>query len=237
MSTRLLEHCEPLFQAVCRLNRMGRKGSSIDYAHARAEIAELLDRMAKSSRTDVALSEQYAKVELPLIFFVDSIIAESALPFAAEWGRNRLAEGRKELAGDEKFFDLLDETLQDPSDGASERLAVFFTCLGLGFSGWYAGQPEMLRKKMLELSPRVKAYVDFDDSGLITPDAYKSTNTSNLPLPAASSIVPLLIVFVGLFLAVVAFNFYTFRAASAELKRTFDAIVAHDPALKAPPQP
>lgn len=232
MTTRLLEHCEPLFQAVCRLNRMGRKGSSIDYAQARAEITDLLEKMARTSRGDVGLSEQYAKVELPLIFFVDSIISESRLPFAAEWSRHRLAEARKELAGDEKFFDLLDETLQDQSEAAAERLAVFYTCLGLGFSGWYAGQPEMLRKKMLEIAPRVKAFVDSDDAGLITPDTYKSTNTSNLPLPMASSLVPLLIAFVGLFFAVVVFNFYIFHAASAEMKQALDTVVAHDPANK-----
>jgi type IV/VI secretion system ImpK/VasF family protein len=236
MPTRLLEHCEPLFQAVCRLNRMGRKGSSIDYTQARAEITDLLEKLSRTARSDIGLNDQYSKVELPLIFFIDSIIAESALPFAAEWSHNRLAEARRELAGDEKFFDLLEDTLQDNSDGASERLAVYYTCLGLGFSGWYAGQPEMLRKKMFEISPRVKAFVDTDDSGLITPDTYKSTNTSNLPLPMASSLVPLLIAFVGLFLAVVAFNIYTFHAASAEMKSALDTIIAHDPARK-PAQP
>ena len=51
-----------------------------------------------------------------------------------------------------KFFDLLDETLNDPSDEATERLKIFYTCLGLGFSGWYAGQSEYLRGKMLDIS-------------------------------------------------------------------------------------
>jgi hypothetical protein len=74
--------------------------------------------------------------------------------------------------------------------------------------------------------------VDSDDAGLITPDTYKSTNTSNLPLPMASSLVPILIAFVGLFLAVVAFNFYIFHSASAEMKKALDAVVAHDPANK-----
>jgi cytochrome bd-type quinol oxidase subunit 1 len=44
---------------------------------------------------------------------------------------------QRQLAGDEKFFDLLEETLNDSSEDASERLAVYYTCLGLGFMGMY----------------------------------------------------------------------------------------------------
>ncbi len=228
MAARLLEHCEPLFQAVCRLNRMGRKGSSIDYAMARAEIEDFGEKLAERARSDIALEEQFRKVELPLIFFVDSVISESALPFAQEWNQNRLAYARHELAGDEKFFDLLEETIHDKAEGAAERLAIFYTCIGLGFAGWYSGQPEFLRKKMLELAPRVKAFVDADETGLITPDTYKYTNGSNLPLPMAASLVPLLIVLSGLFLVVVFINIYTFRSVSSDLNDALDAIAAHD---------
>jgi type VI protein secretion system component VasF len=230
MSTRLLEHCDPLFQTVCRLNRMGRKGAAVQYAVARAEIENLLEKMATSTRSDVALTEQYRKVEMPLLFFVDSLISESALPFAAEWNRNRLAYARKELAGDEKFFDLLDATVQDTSEGADERLAIFYTCIGLGFTGWYGGQPEYLRKRMLEIAPRVRAYVDTDEAALITPDAYQHTNTANLPLPMAASLVPLLIVLTGLVLVVVAVNIFSFRSASADLNQAVESVIDRDPA-------
>lgn len=232
-AVRLLDLCEPLFQAVCRLNRMGRKGSSTNYAVARAEIEGIFDRMATAAKADLALGEQFRKVEMPLIFFVDSIISESNLPFAQEWNRNRLAYVRNELAGDEKFFDLLDETLKETRDGADERLAVFYTCLGLGFMGWYSGQPEYLRKRMLEIAPRVKTYVDFDDAALITPDSYQHTNTNKLALPVSSSLVPLLIIMIGLFLVVVAVNFYTFRSAAAEISQSLDAITAHGAARPA----
>lgn len=235
MPARLTDHCEPFFQAVCRLNRMGRKGSSIDYPSARNEIETLLERLETQARGDLALSEQFRKVELALIFFVDSIIAESALPFAGEWNRNRLAYKRNELAGDEKFFDLLDETLKETREGADERLAIFYTCLGLGFTGWYGGQPEYLRKKMLEIAPRVKAFVDADESGLITPDSYHHTNTSNLPIPMASSLVPLIIILVGLFVVVGAVNVVTFMKTSEDLNNSLDAIIARDPAKTAKP--
>jgi type IV/VI secretion system ImpK/VasF family protein len=229
MSTRLIDLCEPLFQAVCRLNRMGRKGSSTDYPTARSEILTLFERMQQEAKGDLALSEQFRKVEMPLIFFVDSMIAESTLRFAAEWNRNRMAYERNELAGDEKFFDLLDETLKETRDGADERLAVFYTCMGLGFAGWYSGQPEYLRKKMMEIAPRVRAYVDADETGLITPDSYQHTNTTNLPMPMAASLVPLLIILGGLFLVVSGVNIYSFRSASKELNEALDAIAERGP--------
>ena len=49
----------------------------------------------------------------------------------------------------------LDETLAEKGSEADERLEVYYACLGLGFQGWYAGQPEFLRKKMSEIAPRI----------------------------------------------------------------------------------
>lgn len=238
MSASLLNHCDPLFQAICRLNRIGRmnRGAAIEYTAARAEIEEHLEVLARTARGDLALGDQYRKVELPLIFFVDSMIAESALPFASKWNNNRLAFARNERSGDEKFFQLLDETLQDPKPEADERLAIFYICIGLGFTGGSGGSADFLKKKMLEIAPRVKAHVDADESAFITPASYQHTNLSNLPLPMAASLVPLLIVLAGLLLVVVAVNVYTFHSASAELNQALDTIIAHDPA-KTTPQP
>lgn len=226
----LLDLCEPLFQTICRLNRMGRKGSSGDFSTVRSEVESLFEKMSTTANRDLALGEQYRQVEMPLIFFVDSMISESSLPFAQEWNRRRMAYARNELAGDEKFFDLLDETLKDTRAGADERLAIFYTCLGLGFTGWYTGQPEYLRKKMLELAPRVRNYVDADESALITPDAYEHTNSVNLPLPVSASLVPLLIIVVGAFFLVETINFFTFRSLSREMAAALDTIIEHSPA-------
>lgn len=234
MAASLLNHCDPLFQAVCRLNRIARinrgAGATIEYTQARTEIEEHFEVLARIARGDIALGEQYRKVELALVFFVDSMIAESALPFAQKWNNNRLAFARNERAGDEKFFALLDETLQDTKAGADERLAIFYICIGLGFTGGSGGQAEYLRKKMNEIAPRVKAFVDADESAFITPASYQHTNIANLPMPMAASLVPLLIILTGLLLVVVAVNVYTFHSASGELNRALDAIIAHDPA-------
>ena len=39
--------------------------------------------------------------------------------------------------------------MKENGDDASERLAVFYVCIGLGFTGIYFKQPEFLRKTTL----------------------------------------------------------------------------------------
>ena len=228
----LLDLTEPLFQHVCRLNRVARKSANLDYETARSEVRELFDGMAEKSRSDHRLAQQYQKIEPALVYFVDSIISESRLHFAAEWNQNRLAFERQELAGDERFFDLLDETLADRNEDAAERLAVFYTCLGLGFSGWFSGQPDMLRRKMVEIAPRIRRFVESDDSARICPDAYEHTNTVNLPLPVGTRLIGIAIIFCGLILVVLAANIYLFRSSSADLYRSLNEVQKHDPATK-----
>jgi type VI protein secretion system component VasF len=226
--------CEPLFQEICRLNRLGRKVSSGEFAIAAAEIKAIFATMAGQAKADARLLQNYEKVELPLIFFVDSMISDSRLPFANEWNNNRLAYERNELAGDEKFFDLLDETLDDNKDGAADRLVIFYTCLGLGFTGWYQGQTEHLRKKMREIQPRIRAFLDTDETGLICPDSYKHANTANLPLPMGSVIVPMLITAACLIIMVIAANIVLFKTSSGELNDAIDTIRGHQAAAPKP---
>ncbi len=56
-----------------------------------------------------------------------------------------------------------------PSDEASQRLLVFYTCIGLGFTGWYAGQSEYLRGKMLDISQRIRSAMETDKTVRICP--------------------------------------------------------------------
>ena len=203
----------------------------MEYSAVRNAVKELFEQMSTKSKRDVGLASQYSKIELPLLFFVDSMLAEGPWPWAPEWNRNRLAYERDELAGDEKFFDLLEQNLAETGEGADERLAVFYTCIGLGFSGWYVGQPEYLRRKMNDLLPRVRAFIDADEAAIITPDTYKHTDTSNLPLPMSASVIPVLIGVVGCVVLVVVANFYLFRLSSQDLNRALDTILAKDPAV------
>lgn len=226
----LLDACEPLFQSVCRLNRSARKGVAPTAQAARAELKAVLhDARTRAGPTG---ADQFAKVELPLMYFIDGMVRSSTLPFAKAWPD--LAAERGKSGGDEEFFDLLDETLRDPSDPAAQRLAVFATCLGLGFTGWYAGQPEFLRKKSAEIASRLRGLADTDPAARVCPDAYESTNTADLIKPPSRTIVALGIVIIGLGVTVFAANAALFLRSRAELKSVLTSIIQSDTQPSAP---
>ena len=227
----LLDICEPLFQYVCRINRAGRKKGNMDYAVARAEVKGLFDEIRSKAAGDARLKSQFKAVELPLQFFVDSMIAESNLPFAQKWHKNRLAYDSNELAGDEKFFDLLEETLKDSSDEASERLSIYYTGIGLGFTGWYFGQPEYLRKKMLEISPRIRAYLQADTTARICGEAYEHTDVRNLIQPPSRMIGVIAIFFFVLLITTLVCNVYLFQDASKQLTDSLQQVIRQDKTL------
>lgn len=251
----LLELTEPIFQQACRLNRLARKSggpvtgdtsfiakpstapaaprvASLDYAVVRSEVKAMFEDFIQKSNSDVRLSAQAKKVELPLLFFVDSMISESSLPFAAQWNQNRLAYERNELAGDEKFFDLLEETMKDSSEDASERLAVYYNCIGLGFSGIYFKQPEYLRKTMLTIAPRIRHLVEADQTAKICPDAYEGIDMRNLVQPPGSKMVFVGILFLCFILAVGITYIFLYRAASRSLKTSLEHILKQEMTVK-----
>lgn len=224
----LLELCEPFFQDIARLNRAGRKGGQFEFITVRADVKNQLEQIQTRAATDPRLKSQAKAMELPLMFFADSMLAESSLPFAGEWNKKRLAYERNELAGDEKFFDLLEETLRDPGDEATERLAVYYTCIGLGFTGWYQGQPEYLRKKMLEMATRIRRHMESDTTVRICPEAYEHTDTRDLIEPPTRSLGAIAIAFVILMLTTLAANYYLFQKASQDLTESLTVVLQQD---------
>ncbi len=226
----LLELTEPLFQFVCRLNRVARKNAPSNYDDVRSDIGALFATMEEKSRSEHRLSSQYRKMEPALIYFVDSVIAESRLPYASTWHQDRLAYAKDELSGDERFFELLDQTQTERGEEAAERLAVFYTCLGLGFTGMYAGQHDEIKRRMETLAPRIRNFVESDDSARICPSAYEHVNTANLPLPVGTRLLGIVILFVGLLIIVVMTNVVLFKSASSELSTSLDKIIKNDPA-------
>jgi type VI protein secretion system component VasF len=255
----LLELTEPLFQYICRLNRVARRGKSgetttfltktaaaaasaaapgrgagLDQVVVRSEIKALLEDLMSKASVDLRLSQQASKIELPLIFFVDSMISESALPFAGLWNQNRLAYEREELAGDEKFYDLLDETLKESGEDAAERLAVFYICIGLGFTGIYLKQPEFLRKTLLSIAPRIRHLVENDQTARICPEAYQGIDTRNLVEPPGNRMVLVGLVFGCFTLAVLISYVLMYREASRNLNTSIEEVLRQDLAVEQP---
>ncbi len=219
----LLELCDPLFQYICRFNRSARKGGHHDLIQVRQEVKAMLAEMKGKAQSQPGMSGQFEKIDIVLMFFVDFMIKSSPISNAGDW--QELAFERKELAGDEKFFDLLEETLADRTDQANERLSIFYTCMGLGFTGWYTGQPEYLRKKMLECSTRIRNLIDTDQSARICPESYEHVDTSDLVQPPSASLVGIGIALIGLIIVLFIANAYMYRSSSSELTKALDGIV------------
>lgn len=214
---KLLDLYEDLFQYLCRLNRAGRAQAPLEFSRVRSEIRDLLDGVSRNAGTDVRLANQAKRLELPMIFFIDNLVCTSPWSIAAPWGEKRFAVERGELAGDEKFFDLLEQELADPSEEAAERLSVLYVCLGLGFTGMYVGQPERIRRYIEQIFPRVRQWIDSDPRTRISEDAYRFTDTRVLTEPPSNKIVLVAILFVFLSLSVLLVYYGLYVKAARDL--------------------
>jgi hypothetical protein len=221
-----LEVCEPLFQYICRVNRSARKSGIYAHDEVRAEVKAILSDIATKVAADPQLSPHFApkngKLWLVLLFFVDFMIRDSNLSFADDW--NDLARAEKELAGDDRFFEFLNEALANPSEAATQRLPVYYTCLGLGFTGAYRGQPEFLRRKMLEISARIRSQIGTDTASRICPEAYEHVNTDNLIKPANPPLIGISIALVGMAIVLFAANAAMFQNSRRDLVNRVNAI-------------
>src|SRR5438132_5803416 len=100
-----------------------------------------------------------------------------------------------ELAGDERFFDFMEQDLADTSEEAAERLAVYYMCLGLGFTGMYQGRPDQIRKYIDQIFPRVRQWLDVDPRTKISEEAYRFTDTRVLTEPPSKKIILVALLF------------------------------------------
>ena len=225
MRPTLLDLYEDLFQYLCRLNRMARTPARVAFERVRSDLEELLGQVAeKAGRLDASLQRQAAKMELPIIFFIDNLIATSSLPFAGQWSQNRLARERNELAGDEKFFSSLQDDLDDASEDATERLAVYQVCLGLGFTGEYVGQPQRIQKLMDQIDQRVRRLLSDNFNNRLSPKAYEHTDTRLLTEPASGKVVFLAILFAFLTLSTFVVYYGLYARAVSELTESVETI-------------
>jgi type IV/VI secretion system ImpK/VasF family protein len=220
----LLQVCDPLFQYVCRVSRSVRKRAVLDVNEVRGAVTALLDDMRVRCADEPELAAQFRLVELPLIFFVDFTF-RTMPEFGGGWRDLASELNPPQRTGDEKFFDLLDEALADRSEGARERIAVFYTCLGLGFTGWYSGQPDLLRRKMLECASRLRGVIDPDDAQLC-PDAYQHVNGANLVRPPAAGVTGILIALIGVTVSVFVAYGALYHRYSSDLTQAVSAINA-----------
>jgi len=207
----LLELVDPLFIFVCRMHRLDKEGGGgLVFSKVRSDVESLLNQIEKNSRQDAALQTQYGKVKDSILWSVDFWFSSPGrfTSIRSEWNRNRMGKQSDDdsiLTGDDAFFDELDKTLSlDVADKeANERLAFYYTAIGLGFTGRYfkdiPEHKEKLRDYMDRMFPRVRNYVELAEGSKLTPESYNYTDTRDFVAPARDR--PIILWLAGLFLS------------------------------------
>ena len=227
----LSDICEPLFQHVCRLNRMGRKGGRADAATVRAELKGILQDVRAKAEATPGMISPYEGIEAILIYFADSMILSGDLKFAGGWkpiSHDPAVIGLKvepELGFEERFWDMLEEALRDPTDNATQKLSVYYTCIGLGFTGLYTGQPEYVKRKMLEIAARLRGNIDADFASKICQNAYEHTDERELQMRRGRRLVGLVLVLVAMMVSLLIGYVWAFRESSKTLTSALNTLV------------
>lgn len=190
-----LQLYDPLFQYIGQVNRWARAGAALSYGEVRGKVTALLSAVDQKAEADPYLRDHVRHLKRPVIYFIDHMISQNPkLAFAGRWYQDALAntimedDGRRRdsnLAGDDAFFiqHLDPELSQPPSKAGSERLLVYYTCIGLGFQGRYFKDLEKLKGYMRQIVPSIRPWLTEDSVEWLTPQAYQHTDTRDFVRP------------------------------------------------------
>jgi type VI protein secretion system component VasF len=148
--------CNPLLLAVCNYWQLACMGSQVELEPFRKNIVSLLEETKRTAALDETLAKEFSVIEKPLVFFIDYMVREGRFSFRNDW--QILARSYNELSGDEKFFDLLEDTLNYPD--AKNSAALFFVMLGLGFDGIHRKNQAYIQHCMRACAQRTAAEFD-----------------------------------------------------------------------------
>lgn len=217
----LIELCEPLMQYMCRVNRSAHKGLPMDPAQVRADVRQLMQEIATKAQR-AGMSENFERTRKALHTFIDATVMGVGGLLGTQWKAMRL----EPESAMQDFFDQVEKALGDPDDDATERLAVYYHCIGLGLVGPHAEDTEALRRMMAKMQARLRGRMDVDPAARICPEAYEALNTSNLIEPPARSMIPMVIALVGTVIVLAVANVLFFRHASSDLSSALTDIAS-----------
>lgn len=242
MTKSLLDHCEPFFQEVSALLRSAGDGS-IGYGLARNRLKDCLNRIRDEVQSapgniqqdyfgNERMDPKKAGVEQALWFFADDVVENSQLPFAAQWQQEPLA---RELGGfvngKTQFFADLQEAFKENPDLARQRLAVYYTCLCLGFAGVHRSNPKELRDQAERIYGLLGDLLDRDPAKPICQDAYE-VDESVLYRPVRERITFIGSVLLILVFATLVVYYFLYRSGTEQLRETLQEILVTAPAAE-----
>lgn len=207
---RLEPLCRPLLKLICEYCCSAKSGAPVTADELQWQVHLCLNDIQTKCENDPSLKREFSRIERPLIFFIDYIIREGDFPFQNEW--QEMARNYNELSGDEKFFDLLSETMEDPE--SSDRLKFFFLLMGLGFDGCHASQKNYVEHRMKLCATRFSFKNQLKDSDLHTKTSdFRAVKTKKPKLLFCFMTVSILFT-----LFAFGYNLYRFTRISREFK-------------------
>jgi type VI protein secretion system component VasF len=211
--------CNPILTRVCNYWQLVSIGSEPSKEQFQNDIENLLMLAKEKANRDPALAHDYAKIERPLIFFIDYMVKEGKFPFRREW--RELARNYNELSGDEKFFNLFFESLNDSEAGSAVML--FYIMFGLGFDGIYRSDPRYIEKCMQACAARLGIDFDIHAEPLVKIKPRKKAPSLNSHRLLTKHIV--LIAAAIFMLGCFAINFFTFAGVTKDYRQALSMTV------------
>lgn len=156
--------CRPVIIYICNLWIFKNKGYEPKEEDIVNEINIMLSKIKEKCSSDPLLNKEFLTIEKSLIFFIDYVIKEGNFTFSKSW--KNLSKKYGELSGDDKFFDILQSILLDPT--AEERIEVLYLLMGLDFDGSYKGNPSNIENLMRTCVSKMQSSININKD-LLTP--------------------------------------------------------------------
>ncbi len=184
MATRLMDLATPvlLYLAACRRNI--HRAVAVVPDGVRDELLTLFEEQDELAQQDSGFQAAWRPARAALIYLIDETFSRETEWKHAEWWRRHPLQpdliGGADAPAGEQFFNELrvrKEAWDRPDHGgpfAAEVLAIYLTCLQLGFEGRYAGAPHELQRESQQILAKLPAGVRTQTRELF-PDAYRHT--------------------------------------------------------------
>lgn len=164
VQNRIEDLCRPVIEYICNLWILKSKGYELHEEDIVNEINIKLSKIKEKCSSDPLLNKEFLSIEKSLIFFIDYIIKEGNFSFSKSW--KNLSKKYGELSGDDKFFDILNSILLDPT--AEERIEVLYLLMGLGFDGSNKGNTANIENLMRTCASKMQSGINVNKD-ILTP--------------------------------------------------------------------
>lgn len=181
-SQRLQDACAPLFLFLATFRRNA-KTSQKDVAGLRSDLEGELAKVQEACTKDQDLAPLWERVRYGLVTTADQVILSSPWANRAGWSMQlQEAEVYGTREGGKRFFQLVQQALDDATKDGPLLAHILFHCMGLGFQGELRNDRAELQRIRQQLFE--KAQLPSQMTEKLTPDSYERNSAkSALKLP------------------------------------------------------